>query len=77
LIEWEKRVLLVHYLEQKLPKSAIAERLRIDRRTTHRWIATGQLDRDVSGMLSPPVRRLSRPPKIEPFLSIVDQRLED
>lgn len=77
MIEWEKRVLLVHYLEQKLPKSAIAERLGIDRRTIHRWIAAGQLERDVSGMLPKPVRRQSRPPKLEPYVSIIDQRLED
>jgi transposase len=41
----EQKTLLRHYLEQGLPKAAIAERLGISRRTVYHWIATGQLDR--------------------------------
>ena len=40
-------MLLRHYLEQGLSKSAIARRLGVARRTVHHWIATDQLDRDL------------------------------
>jgi transposase len=43
---WEPRVLLRHYLEQGLSKTAIAERIGISRRCIYRWIAHGDLDRD-------------------------------
>jgi transposase len=43
----EQRVLLRHYLEQGLSKSAIAEKLGVSRRTVYHWIETGQLDREV------------------------------
>lgn len=76
MIEWETRVLLVHYLEQGLSKMAIAERLGINRRTIQRWINDGQLERDVeTDLLQQPVRRRSRPTKLEPFLGIIADRL--
>jgi transposase-like protein len=43
VIKWEKRVVLVHYLEQGLSVSAIARELGVDRRTIHRWKAAGEL----------------------------------
>ena len=43
MIKWEIRVLLKHYLDQGLPKAAIARQLGINRRTINRWIAEGQL----------------------------------
>ena len=56
MIKWEIRVLLTHYLEQGLSKSGIARQLGIDRRTINRWIAEGQLERDVdTGQVRPPV----------------------
>ncbi len=55
----EQRVLLRHYLEQGLTKSAIAERLGVDRTTIYRWIRSGQLDRDLD---EDPVRYAPRPP---------------
>lgn len=77
MIKRETRVLLVHYLEQGLSKSAIAERLGIDRRTIHRWIAAGQLAPDAeSGLLPEPVRRQSRPAKLAPFEAILRTRLD-
>jgi transposase len=77
LIKRETRVLLVHYLEQGLSKSAIAERLGIDRRTIHRWIAAGQLAPDVeTGLLPEPARRQSRPAKLAPFEAILRTRLD-
>jgi transposase len=78
VIKWETRVLLVHYLEQGLPKAVIARRLGLDRRTIHRWIAAGQLEVDVdTGLLPPPVRRSSQPSKLEPYKAIITKRLED
>lgn len=42
----ERRVLLRHYLEQRIPKAAIARRVGVSRRTVYHWIETGQLDRE-------------------------------
>lgn len=78
MIKWETRVLLVHYLEQGLSKAAIARRLGIDRRTIHRWIAEGQLERDVqSDLLKQPMRKQSRPVKLEPYKAIIQSRLKE
>lgn len=78
MIKRETRVLLVHYLEQGLPKAAIARELGLDRRTIHRWIAAGQLDIDVeTGLLPAPVRKSSQPSKLEPYKAVIRQRLKD
>ena len=45
MIGREKRVLLRHYLEQGMPKAAIARHLKISRRTVYNWIEAGELDR--------------------------------
>jgi transposase len=77
VIKWEIRVLLTHYLEQGLSKAGIARQLGIDRRTINRWIADGQLERDVdTGQVRQPVRQ-TRPPKLEAFKPIIDARLKD
>jgi transposase len=44
---WEPRVLLRHYLEQGLSKTAIAARAGLSRRTVYRWLARGKLDGDL------------------------------
>lgn len=77
MIGWEKRVLLRHYLEQGMTKTAVAERLGVSRRTVHHWIETGQLERDVSeGSVAygprPPV-----PKKIDPYKGIIASRLAE
>ena len=54
----ERRVLLRHYLEQGLSKSAIARMLGIGRRTLYHWINTDQLDRDLD---NGPVQYKPRP----------------
>lgn len=78
MINWETRVLLVHYLEQGLSKAAIARLLGIDRRTVHRWIAGGQLERDVeTDLLKAPVRRQSRAGKLDPYKAIIRSRLQE
>jgi transposase len=77
MIGWEKRVLLRHYLEQGMTKTAVAERLGVSRRTVHHWIETGQLDRDVSERT---VRYGPRPPvprKIDAYKEIIVSRLAE
>jgi transposase len=70
---WEPRVLVRHYLEQGLTKTAIAERLGISRRTLYHWLATGQLDRplDASTVCYP-----ARPTKLDPYKALIRERLE-
>jgi transposase-like protein len=43
----ERHVLLRHYLEAGLTKTAIAQRLGLDRSTIYRWLRAGALDRDL------------------------------
>lgn len=76
MIGLEKRVLLRHYLSQGMSKRAIARELGIDRRTISRWIAAGELDRDLSVV----PRYKARPPvtgKLEPYKEIIRERLKD
>jgi transposase len=75
MIKWEIRVLLIHYLEQGLSKARIARKLGLNRRTINRWIADGQLEREVdTGQVPPPIRQ-GRPAKLEHFKPIIDARL--
>lgn len=69
---WEQRVLVQHYLEQGLTKTAIAERVGVSRRTLYHWLAMGQLDREVGV----PVRYPPRPTKLDPYKAIIAERLE-
>jgi transposase len=76
VIKWEIRVLLRHLLDQGLSKAAIARQVGVNRRTINRWLAEGQLDRDVeTGQVPRPVRR-TRPTKLEPYKAIILARLE-
>jgi transposase len=72
----ERRVLLQDYLDQGLSKTAIAERLRISRRTVYHWLATGQLKRDLTAEVQyrprPPV-----PTKLDPYKALIETRLAD
>ena len=47
MIGRETRVLLRHYLEQSMSKAVIARQVGINPRTVYRWIAAGQLDREL------------------------------
>lgn len=72
----EQRVLLRHYLEQGLTKTAIAEKLGVDRTTIYRWIRSGQLDRDLD---EDPVRYAPRAPvpwKLDSYKAIIRERLK-
>jgi transposase len=71
----EHRVLLRHYLEQGLSKTAIARTLHVSRRTVYHWITTGQLDRELD---DGPVRYTPRPAvarKIDGYREIIRTRL--
>jgi len=76
MIGWKRRILLKDYLEQGMTKTAVAEKFGVSRRTVYHWIKTGQLDRD----LSPEALRYGpRPPvprKIDPYTSIILERLD-
>ena len=72
----ETRVLLRHYLEQGLSKAAVARQVGVSRRTVHRWIAAGQLDRELD---DEPVKygpRRRRPSQLDPYREIIRVRLE-
>jgi transposase len=69
---WELRVLLRHYLEQGLSKTAIAERLGLSRRTIYHWLATGQLDRDLDAT---GVRYPARRTKLARYHALIRERL--
>jgi transposase len=76
MIGREKRMLLRHYLEQGVNKSALARQLGISRDTVHRWIRDGDLDRDLD---AGPVSYGPRPPvptKLDAYKPIVLARLE-
>ena len=70
---WEQRVLVKHYLEQGLSKSAIAERVGVSRRTLYYWLEGGQLDRPIDRSL---VAYPSRPTKLDQYKGIIEERLE-
>lgn len=71
---WEPLVLLKHLLEQGLPKTAIAERLGVSRRVIYKWLASGQLDRDL-GDPPPPRVRVARPAALDPYKPLIETRL--
>lgn len=71
----EKRMLLRHYLEQGVSRSALARQLGVSRDTIYRWIRGDELDRDVD---TDPPRYTSRPPvstKLDPYKAIIETRL--
>ena len=63
MIPWERRVILKPYLEMGVPVTALAAQCDIGRRTLHRWIRTGQLDRDLE---AEQVRYKARPQDSRP-----------
>lgn len=77
MIGWETRVLLKHYLEEGLSQAALARQLGISRRTIHRWIQSGELDRelDAESVRYSPRPKVAR--KIDPYTGIIQQRLDD
>lgn len=70
---WERLVLLKHLLDQSLSKAAIARQLGVSRRLVYHWIATGQLDRDLTG--GGARVRVGRPSRLAPYQAIITTRL--
>ncbi|MYE17673.1 MAG: transposase, partial [Gemmatimonadetes bacterium] len=75
MIGRETRVLLRHYLEQGLSKAAVARLAGVSRRTVHRWIAAGQLDRDLDEKRVGYGPRRPRPSGLDPYKEIIKVRL--
>ena len=76
VIEWERRVILKHYLDQGLSHTAIARKLGVNRRTIYRLVRSGQLERDLEAEQAryrprPPVRK-----KLDAYTPIIAARLE-
>ncbi len=76
MIGLETRMLLRHYLAQGLSHTALARQLGISRRTIQRWIAAGDLERDLTAppQYGPRPRALTR---LDPYRSILQARLRD
>ena len=77
MIGREKRVLLRHYLEQGMPKAAIARHLKISRRTLYNWIEAGELDRGADSRAVRYGPRPQRASKLDPYKGIIDTRLAE
>ena len=69
----ETRMLLKHYLEQGTTKSALARQLGVSRDTIHRWIRSGDLDREVETLRYGP--RPAVPTKLDAYKAIIETRL--
>ena len=75
MIGRETRMLLRHYLAQGASKSDLARQLGISRDTIHRWIRSGDLDRDLE---TTPMRygpRRPVPRKLDAYKPILETRL--
>jgi transposase len=73
----ERRVLLRHYVEQGWSKAAIARELGLDRGTIYRWIASGQLDRDLDAERVRYRPRPPRPGQLDPYKPVIQARLAE
>ena len=73
---WDTLVLLRHLIDEGLSKTAIARRLGVSRRVVYYWLATDQLDRDLS---QPPPARHPKPraTKLDAYRAIIDARLAE
>ncbi len=77
MIGWEKRVLLRHYLEQGMTKTALAKQLGVSRRTVYYWIETDQLDRDESEVAVQYGPRPTVPTKLDAYKGVIVSRLAE
>lgn len=68
-------VLLRHYLDSGLAKTAIADQLGISRRLIYHLIATGQLDRDLGEDVAPRTRTASGVAKLAAVTPLIMTRL--
>ena len=75
MIGRETRMLLRHYLAQGASKSALARQLGISRDTIHRWIRSGDLDRDLETAAVRYGPRRPVPTKLDAYKAIIETRL--
>ena len=68
-------VLLRHYLDSGLAKTAIADQLGISRRLVYHLIATGQLDRDLGHDATPRTRASGGIAKLAAVTALIEARL--
>lgn len=71
----KQKMLLRHYLEQGLSRSAIAEHVGISRRTLYYWIENGELDRDVDDEVARYGPRPAVPGLLDPYRPLIVERL--
>jgi transposase len=77
VIGLEIRVLLRHYLAEGVSHTALARQFGVNRRTVRRWVAAGELDRDLD---ADPPRYARRPPvpsKLDTFRPLIRERLDE
>ena len=77
MIGRETRVLLRHYLKQGMSKAAVARKLGISERKVYRWIAGGQLDRELGDGTVRYGPRRPRTSVLDPYKGIIDARLAE
>jgi transposase len=75
MIGRETRMLLRHYLAQGASKSALARQLGISRDTIHRWIRSGDLERDLDTAAVRYGPRRPLPTKLDAYKATIETRL--
>ena len=73
---WETRMLLRHYLERGATRAELSRRFGVDRRTIHRWVSGGQLERD-AGEGTQYRARPAVEHKLDAYKGIIEARLEE
>ena len=73
---WETRMLLRHYLERGVTRAELSRRFGVDRRTIHRWVSGGQLERD-AGEGTQYRARPAVEHKLDSYKGIIEARLEE
>lgn len=68
-------MLLRHYLAQGASKSALARQLGVSRDTIHRWVRSGDLDRELDTAAVQYGPRRPVPTKLDAYKAIIDDRL--
>lgn len=68
-------VLLKHYLDSGVSKTAIADQLGVSRRLVYHWIATGQLDREMGDDATPRTRETAGVAKLGAVTPLIEARL--
>ena len=70
-------MLLRHFLERGVSKAELSRRFGVSRRTIHRWIESGQLDRDLTSGAARYSPRSRAPHKLDPYKELIGVRLAE